>query len=147
MHSHFSCNTKLWIIKLKLAPLSIKLLTLLPKDLQGKPTSSKSNGSCSNTIPLLHKLQHAKIAGAEVLLVLTTQGFVVYPTATPEAVHKMLTCHALWLFFICLTTHISIAQLMGTLWFSQFFSTKSAAWGSGNEKTTAPYYAPVMSLA
>ena len=63
-------------MKLKLAPLSIKPWTLLPKELQSKPTSSKSNGFCSNTIPLLYKLLHAKLIGGKVLLVLTTQGFI-----------------------------------------------------------------------
>ena len=74
-------------MKLKLAPLSIKPWTLLAKELEGKPTSSKTNGSYFNKTPLLHKLLHAKLAEAKVLLVLTTRGFVEFNPLQPPSLH------------------------------------------------------------
>ena len=113
-------------MKLKLAPLLIKPWILLAKELEGKPFSIKSNGSYSNAIPLLHKLLHAQLAEAEVLLVLTARGFMGFtPLKAPSPCIEW-SGHALWLCFIYLIKLIGIAQLMGILCQSQFFETKLA---------------------
>ena len=59
LHSQFSCYTKLWLIKLKLAPLLIKPWTLLAKELEENPTSSKSN--CCRRVLGCHP--HSSCAG------------------------------------------------------------------------------------
>ena len=52
---------------------------------------------------------------------------MVFSTETLKSTHGMVTSHTLWMYFMYLTNHISIVQLMGTLYHGQFFGTKSAA--------------------